>query len=91
MLRITTHLDTTRIIFELEGRLAGLWVRELERCWHQLAVTDQPVRVVLRAVTFIDGDGRKLLAEMHRSGAELTAEGCMTRAIIEEISRGERT
>jgi len=40
-------------------------------------------------VTFIDSEGRKLLAGMHRQGAELAAEEFMMKAIIEEIIRGE--
>jgi hypothetical protein len=46
--------------------------------------------VVLKQVTFIDGAGRELLAEMHRQGAALAAEGCMTKAIVEEINGGEK-
>ena len=42
------------------------------------------------AVSFIDERGKALLAEMHRGGAELVAEGCMNRAIVEEIKKGER-
>jgi len=30
------------------------------------------------------------LAEMHQHGAELVAEGCMNKGIVEEITRGER-
>jgi len=91
MLKITTQADAARTIFELEGTLAGPWVRELGDCWQQAVIVDQKVRVMLKAVTFIDGAGRKLLAEMHRQGAELAAEGCMTKAIIEEIMRGENS
>jgi hypothetical protein len=91
MLKITTQAGATRTIFELEGTLAGPWVRELGDCWQQAVIVDQKVRVMLKAVTFIDGAGRKLLAEMHRQGAELAAEGCMTKAIIEEIMRGENS
>jgi len=90
MLKITTQIDATRTIFELEGRLAGPWVRELEGCWRNASSPDRPVRVLLCAVTFIDEKGRELLADMYRHGAELVAEGCMTKAIIEEIMRGER-
>ena len=54
------------------------------------AVTDDwQVTVLLKAVTFIDGAGRKLLADMHRQGAELVAEGCMMKAIVGEIKRGD--
>ena len=91
MLKITTQGDATRTVFELEGTLAGPWVKELGDCWQQAVIVDQKVRVMLKAVTFIDGAGRKLLAEMHRQGAELAAEGCMTKAIIEEIMRGENS
>ncbi len=75
---------------ELEGRLAGPWVQELEGCWRKAANSDRPIRVLLCAVTFIDDKGKQLLAEMYQHGAELVAEGCMTKAIIEEIMRGGR-
>jgi anti-anti-sigma regulatory factor len=90
MLKITTQSDKAGTIFELEGRLTGPWVRELEASWRQNLVPNQPARVVLKTVTFIDEAGTKLLAEMHRQGVELVAEGCMTKAIIEEIVGGER-
>lgn len=90
MLKITTQTDATRTIFELEGKLAGPWVKELEGSWRKAASLDRPVRVMLCAVTFIDDKGKKLLAEMYQHGAELVAEGCMNKAIVEEITRGGR-
>ena len=33
MLKITTKTKAVKITFELEGKLAGAWVNELERCW----------------------------------------------------------
>jgi len=89
MLKITTQIGATGTIFELDGKLAGPWVQELEGCWRQAVIGDQQIRVMLNAVTFIDGAGRKLLAEMHRQGVALVAEGFMMKAIIEEIIRGE--
>ena len=91
MLKITTQTDATRTIFELEGRLAGAWVQELEDCWRKAADSDRPVRVMVCAVTFMDDKGIALLAEMHQHGAELVAEGCMNKGIVEEIIRGERS
>ncbi|MBI4527071.1 MAG: hypothetical protein HY695_25015 [Deltaproteobacteria bacterium] len=90
MLKITSQTDGPRITFELEGKLAGPWVQELEDCWRNAANPGQPVRVLLCAVTFIDEKGRQLLAEMYRHGAELVAEGCMNKAVVEQIVRGER-
>jgi anti-anti-sigma regulatory factor len=91
MLKITTQESTSGTTFELEGKLAGPWVLELGRCWQRAVAADQPVRVMLKAVTFIDDVGKGLLADMHRKGAELTGEGCMTKAIVEEIKNGGRS
>jgi anti-anti-sigma regulatory factor len=90
MLKINTHNEDATIIFDLEGKLAGPWVDELEHCWRQAVTDDQRVRVVLTIVTFIDAAGIKLLTDMHRQGAELVAQGCMTKAIVEEIKQKEK-
>jgi anti-anti-sigma regulatory factor len=90
MLKITTDLDGKRANLELEGRLAGPWVQELRDCWQEAISADGQINVVLKQVTFIDDAGRQLLAEMHRRGAVLVAEGCMTKAIVEAIIGGEK-
>lgn len=89
-MKISIQTDATGTIFELEGRLAGAWVQELEDCWREAANSDRPVRVMVCEVTFIDDKGKALLAEMHQHGAELVAEGCMNSAIVEEIKQGGR-
>ena len=90
MLKITTQTGARGTVFVLEGNLAGPWVPELESCWQRVVTTNQPVRIMLKTVTFIDDRGKKLLVEMHRQGVKLMAEGCMTRAIVDEIVRGGR-
>lgn len=90
MLKITIDIEGERAKLELEGRLAGPWVQELRECWQRVMNEHRQIDVVLKQVTFIDGAGRQLLAEMCRQGAMLTAEGCMTKAIVEEISGGEK-
>lgn len=91
MLKITAGREAGRTKLRIEGRLAGPWVEELKSCWHESAVKGEPIGVVeLNEVIFIDAAGRKLLADMHRQGVELRAcSGCMTRAITEQILRGE--
>jgi anti-anti-sigma regulatory factor len=91
MLKITTDKEAGPTKLKLEGRLAGAWVEELRQTWQQSAAAGEPVGVVeLNEVTFIDVAGKRLLADMHRQGVALTAcSGCMTRAITEEILRGE--
>lgn len=90
MLRITVHENLESLTFQLEGRLAGAWVKEVEQCWQStLARQHRPVlRVDLTGVTFIDDAGKACLAAMHRQGAELVAADCLTKEIVAEIRQG---
>lgn len=74
-------------MLRLEGRLAGPWVQEAERCWRTEIVATGPetIEVDLNDVVYIDAPGRWLLSVMHRQGARLQATGCLTRAIVEEV------
>jgi anti-anti-sigma regulatory factor len=88
MLRITVHDKPPVLTFQLEGELAGPWVRELEECW-QRALARQPepfLRVDLTGVTFIEEAGKACLAALHRQGAEFVAADCLTKAIVAEIT-----
>jgi anti-anti-sigma regulatory factor len=87
MLRITVHETPPVVTFQLEGRLAGPWLRELEACWlGTLARQHEPiVRVDLTGVTFIDAAGQACLAALHRQGAEFIAPDCLTKAVVAEI------
>ena len=88
MLRITVHDDPQTLTFQLEGRLTGPGLRELEGCWQgTLARQRKPiVRVDLTGVTSIDAAGQAVLAAMHRQGAEFVAADCLTRAVVAEIT-----
>jgi ABC-type transporter Mla MlaB component len=88
MLRITIHDKPGALTFQLEGRLAGPWVRVLEECWQStLASQPQPIlRVDLTEVTSIDAAGRAYLAGLHRQGAEFIAADCLTKAVVAEIT-----
>ena len=86
MLKITLHSEAEVLVFMLEGRLAGPWVKELERCWRSAGTREgSPVHVDLSAVTFIDAGGQALLGQMYREGAELVASGCLNRCIVEGV------
>jgi hypothetical protein len=70
---------------QLEGRLAGVWVRELEHCW-RTAKVQHPKRacaVDLTSVTFVDQAGRYLLQLMHRDGVCLVASRLMLQDILD--------
>ena len=90
MLRITTHDNQELLTLQLEGRLAGAWVQELECCWEatQLVNRGRAVRIDLTGVTFVDNSGKKLLADLHTQGAEFVAAGCLMKAIVAEITSG---
>src|SRR5271166_6020167 len=89
MLRITVHDNPESLTFQLEGRLVGAWVGEVEECRQRaLAGRRRPaVRIDLAGVTFIDDAGKAYLAAMHRLGADFVAPDCLTKAIVAEISK----
>jgi len=93
MLKITTLNDPDRVRLKLDGKLAGPWVEELTRAWESTTggTERRPFLVNLSEVTFIDADGKRLLARMFQQGAEFEAGGCMTRCVVEEIKRGLKT
>ena len=91
MLKITTQAGAKLTKLVLEGRLAGPWVKELERCWSEVASSRQSHAMVdLSGVTFIDFEGKALLTQMWKRGAKLHASGCLTRCIVEEIMKTDR-
>jgi len=93
MLKITQQRDAAleSVSFMLEGRLAGPWVAELETCWRQRVANQQNRTVVdLTGVTFVDAKGKALLTQMWQQGAQLHAVGCLTRCIVEEITKAGR-
>jgi anti-anti-sigma regulatory factor len=88
MLRITFQEDPESTTVKLEGKLSGPWVEELERSWaeHPPHASKQ-VTVDLSDVTYIDPEGKKLLARMMGKGVFLQGTQLMTRYIIDEITR----
>ena len=88
MLKVTIMQADSGDPWELEGKLSGDWVKELERCWRERPVSaGGSLQVHLKAVSFIDAAGKQLLTEMHSRGVEIRGGGCMTKAVVEEIKR----
>src|SRR5262249_25476144 len=88
MLRITVYDNAESLTVQLEGRLAGPWVVELEDYWESTRASHrQPVlRMDLTGVIFIDAAGKEFLAARHAEGAEFLARGCLMRAVVAEIT-----
>jgi anti-anti-sigma regulatory factor len=90
MLRISVKDEEPqkRLLLEVEGRLAGPFVDELERSWETERRRMPSERIVVRLsnVTFIDEAGKELLGRIWRAGAQVEGSGCMVRAIIARIT-----
>jgi anti-anti-sigma regulatory factor len=89
MLKITLHDSAEELRLKLEGKLAGLWVGELQQCWRTAASTTQGRNTILdlRDVDFVDPEGQSLLAEMYRQGVRLVAVTPLIQALVQEIAR----
>ena len=89
MLRITIHDAPDQLGLKLEGKLAGVWVAELEDCWLQAAsiLSGRPLSVDLTAVDGVDAAGKYLLALMYKGGARFVAPGCVMSHLVQEIAR----
>jgi hypothetical protein len=92
MLRITVHHEPRTLTFQLEGSLAGPWLRVLEGCWEDTLArqSKRMIRIDLTGVTFIDAEGRACLVAMHRQGAKFIAPDCLTKAAVAEITQAPR-
>jgi anti-anti-sigma regulatory factor len=88
MLRITLHDSPEILRFQLEGKLVGPWVSELEQSWKtaRSVQADKKLVVDLRDVTFIDDSGKDLLRRFCESGAEFVACEPLTCAIVEQVT-----
>lgn len=90
MLKISVKDEETQkqLLLEIEGRLAGPWVEELERSWQTERRRTPPEGILVRLanVTFIDDAGKELLRKMFEAGTKVEGSGCMVRAIIARIT-----
>ncbi|GJL65555.1 MAG: hypothetical protein NPIRA05_05260 [Nitrospirales bacterium] len=88
MLKITMDTVKGDRVIQLEGRLAGPWVKELENVWSSIRGMNDSVkaRVDLQSVTYVDNSGKQLLQRMYQQGGTLIASGCMTTAIVLEVT-----
>lgn len=87
MLKITLHDSAREMRFKLEGKLSGLWVRELRQSWQTAASTTggRSTTVDLTDVDFVDQDGESLLKEMHQQGVRLIAATPLIRAVVDQV------
>lgn len=91
MLRITSEKNRDSVRLRLEGSLTGPWVGELQHEWRTVQPSEAiPLIVDLTNVTFVGEDGKLLLKQMWREGAQLVATGCCIGHLVEEITRSQQ-
>lgn len=86
-MKIQTKELADQVVLEIEGRLAGAYVPELEICW-QAVRSNRPNRTIsvdLKNVTCIDRAGRHLLQAMHGSGVHFLRAGLAIQDILEQV------
>jgi outer membrane protein len=86
MLKITVSRSESVATLNIEGKLAGPWVDELATSWDDERAQSSQLSVDLGGVTFIDAAGRDLLKRIYQQGGKLIAKGCLTRAIVAEVT-----
>ena len=87
MMKIQMKELDGQLVLQVEGRLAGAFVPELENCW-QAARAGQPSRKIsvdLKSVTCVDQAGRYLLQLMHSNGVAFLRPGLATQDILEQV------
>ena len=87
MLKITNKYESGVTTFQLEGKLTGDWVNELQSCWQETVQSREgkSIRVDLTGVTWVSDEGKSLLGAMHRHGAILLAANLLMAGIIADI------
>jgi hypothetical protein len=87
VLRITRTETSAEETWILQGRLVGLWVTELRKCWKKTHRTDNNLKCIvdLNDVTFIDKKGERLLRTMSKEGVQFFARGIYMKHLLQEM------
>jgi outer membrane protein TolC len=88
VLKITVHDIPSAYRIQLEGKLTGPWVGELENCWRaaEPLLRGRSLEVDLTDVDYSDAAGRYLLAWMRERGARLIAPGLPMQDLLRQIT-----
>ncbi len=88
MMKIETKDDRGQLILQVEGRLAGACVPELERCWlgARAKQPDRKISLDLKSVLCVDLAGRRLLQCMHDAGVNFVGAGMATQDILDQLT-----
>jgi outer membrane protein TolC len=82
MLRITIHDQGGKRRMQLEGKLAGAWVKEADDAWRCATTAGSALEIDLTGITWVDCAGEQLIAQMKHSGARFIARGVVIKALV---------
>ena len=87
MLKITITDLPDEQRWSLQCQLAGQWAAELQSTWREARCAEDTRRriVELIEVTFIDGNGEAVLAEIMSQGAEFVAGDVYTKHLLRNM------
>jgi hypothetical protein len=87
VLKITRTETSAEEKWILHGRLVGLWVSELRRCWKKTHRNDNNLKCIvdLNDVTFIDKKGERLLRTLSKEGVQFIASGVYIKHLLREM------
>ena len=89
MLKITVHDEPAIRRLQVEGKLTGVSIAELENTWRseRQSAGAKPVEIDLTGMTAIDQGGKCLLSLLYKDGAYLVAAGVKAKELIAEIAK----
>jgi hypothetical protein len=76
-----TRADGVRFL-KIEGAIVGPWVEELSKACARPAVPPRPLHLDLSTVAFVDTAGERLLHELIRQGAAITASSSFVAELL---------
>ena len=87
MMKVLVNHNDDELILQVEGRLAGAFVPELESAWQasRAGRPDGHIWVDLKNVTCVDRAGRYLLQLMRNEGVQFRRAGLATQDILEQL------
>lgn len=91
MIRITAQHESSATRLFLEGKLCGPGVDELDKCWRESSSAEAALMVDLTNISFVDEQGKELLARMCQKGTKLFSTSLVTRCLIDQIQKDRRS
>jgi hypothetical protein len=92
--KVTIQTDEPgKTTIQIEGKIAGRQVAELERAWQNVAITagEKPLTLDIRGVTYLDENAGRLLAGIFaQTQAEFIADTPLTKYFAEQAQQSFR-